>query len=192
MNFVILAATLFVGFQSSPFNTYSVHLPRVTMSGGCDVKDLNQFGNRVYRFRDASMWPFDQPLSLRNGEAVERNPDGSIEWEARFSDPRVVDLGKNPAVLLEIGAVHLGGTGSIDYFLVVRCTPKTMEVLFEASGPITTTAYSIKDGLKIGHYAWAPTDCHACPSREVTERYSWQDNRNRFVLIDRSERKIER
>jgi hypothetical protein len=187
-----LALAMFVGVQASPFNKYSVHLQRQAIPSGCTTDDLSQFGNRVYRFREAPMWPFDQPLSLRDGEYVERNQDGGIEWQARLSKPHIVELGKTRAVLLEISAAHLGGTGSIDYVLVVQCSPKVMDVIFEASGPLTDAAYSAGSGLKIGHYTWSPTDCHACPSHEITERYSWQESRNRFVLADRTDRRIER
>ena len=44
----------------------------------------------------------------------------------------------------------------------------------------------------VPHYEWSLKDCHACPSREITERYKWEDNRDRFVLVDRTERQIEK
>jgi hypothetical protein len=118
----LLFVTMLLGSVAldSPFNTYHVHLPHVMLSGGCAVNDLNQFGNRTYRFRKAPMYPFDQPLTLRNGRAVERNPDGSIEWESVLGRAQTVELGKSPAALIEIGASHLQGTGSIEYLLVAR------------------------------------------------------------------------
>jgi hypothetical protein len=175
----------------SPFNTYAVHLQHVAMSGGCFANDLDQFGNRTYRFRKTRMYPGDQPLTLRNGRGVERNPDGSIEWESVLH-ARPVELGKSPAVLLEILAVHVQGTGSITYLLVGRCRSTAMEVVLEVSGPLKDSTYTMADGLTITHYEWSANGCHACPSRQVTERYTWEDKRDRFVLANRLSRPVER
>jgi hypothetical protein len=189
---ILVLMLLGLAVQDSPFNIYSVHLQHVALTGACAVNDLDQFGNRAYRFRGARMYPFDEPLTLRDGRAVERNPDGSIEWESFLARPASIQLGDAPAVILEIGAAHLGGTGSVAYLLVGRCRPNALEIVLEASGPLKDSTYSESDGLKISHYVWLPNDCHACPSREITEWYRWDSRRDRFVLVDRSERQVER
>jgi hypothetical protein len=186
-----LAATwLTVGLQSSPFNLYGVHLQRSTIPGGCSVDDLDSLRNHVCRFRDAPMFPSDTPVTLRDGRYVETDPQGSIEWEMTIGTPEAIQLERTSAVLLNIGAAHLGGTGSIGYVLVARCRSTVMEILFEACGPIREARYDDAKGLTIVHYVWAPADCHACPSREVTEHYTWFASRGRFVLGGQSERAL--
>lgn len=186
--FVALALSI-GGAQASPFNTYSVHLEPTTIDGGCGLPTMETFGNRAYRFRGAPMWPFDETLVLQNGRYVERNSDGSPEWEARLSGPTPIALGTRAAVILEITAAHQSGPGAIGYVLVVQCATKAMKVLFEASGPVSDLAYS-RDGLRIAHYEWVASACRACPSREVTEQYRWQSKQGRFALANRSERTI--
>jgi hypothetical protein len=190
---MLLALVLFgLPPQNSPFNTYFVHLEPVTMAGGCMVDDLERFRNRAYRLRKTPGYPSEKSLLLQNGQAVERNVFNSAEWQTDLKLPRVIEVGKIRAVLLEMLAVHVGGTGSRSYLLLVRCRPAAMEVVLEASGPLGESAYSMSDGLTLTHYVWAPDDSHCCPSRQVTERYMWEERRDRFVFADSSEGRIER
>src|SRR5262245_10043540 len=143
------------------------------MQGGCTGTSLGQFRGRTYRFRQAPMYPFDQPLALSDGRSVDRNPDGSIEWESTLEHSERVRVGSASAVLLKIFANHVGGTGSIAYVLVIRCRPRKLEVVFEASGPNKDVSYSKNGVLSLSHGVWSRDDSHASPSRESTERYKW-------------------
>ena len=189
----ILAATLLtLGLQGSPFNTYGVHLRPSTIPGRCSVDDVDSLRNHVYRFRDAPMFPGDADVKLQDGQYVETDPNGSVDWEMKIGSPQEIQLEGTSAVLLNLGAAHFGGSGSIGYVLVARCRATEMEVLFEACGPIRDARYDAAKGLTIAHYVWSPDDCHACPSREVTEYYIWSASRRRFILSSRSERALRR
>lgn len=178
------------GSNESPFNTYGVSLGLATMPGGCRQAETSHFGNRAYRFRDTPMYPHDQPLVFTGGRALERNSLGSIEWESTLRRADPIEIGAMSAVLLEILADHVGGTGGILYVLIVRCRPDRLDVLFEARGPIRHVAYRRNGGLTLDHGLWSRDDSHASPSREVTERYQWAAQRNRFELVETTERRL--
>ena len=190
LELLVLAMTLLgQSAGESPFNTYGVSLLPTTMPGACAPADESHFANRAYRFRDTPMYPHDEPLVLVGGRAVERNGLGSVEWESTLRLAAPIALGTAPAVLLEIEANHVGGTGSIRYVLVVQCQPDGLRVLFEARGPITTATFS-GSALTLTHGVWSRNDSHASPSREVTERYDWAPGGNGFVLVRTTERRL--
>jgi hypothetical protein len=189
-SFLLLTLTLAApGDRRSPFNDYAVHLRMTSLPGPCDT-NAPDFGNRTYQFRDAPMFPHDSPLRLHDGKYVERNPDGSSEWESSLG-VQPIQLGHNSAFLIGIGAHHLQGSGSIEYLLVTRCDAKGLKVLFEACGALTNYSYSANEGLRVTHYEWDPDDCHACPRREVTETYRWQSPGDTFRLVSTTERPVQ-
>jgi len=176
--------------QRSPFNSYQVFLSPRTLPGACS-SDLNEFRNRTYTFR-SGIYPSDSPLTLHDGEAVERNMFGTPEWETSLARADRVNVDGMEAVLLVIGANHVNGTGGATHVMVTRCRDGQLVVLFEASGEgVRDASFGTTFELTVTRWVWSSNDGHCCPSKEAEERYKWGRAR-RFVRVSRTERPVRR
>jgi hypothetical protein len=173
--------------QRSSFNSYEVFLSPRTLPGACSGDDLKEFRNRTYTFR-SDIYPSDNPLTLRDGEAVERNMFGTPEWETSLTGADRVTVDGREAVLLVIAADHVNGTGRAAHVMVARCRDGQLVVLFEASGEgLRDASFGKNHELTVRRWVWSSQDGHCCPSKEDEERYKW-GRAGRFVRVSRAER----
>jgi hypothetical protein len=173
----------------SPFNSYDVFLSPRTMAGACSSGDLEGFRNRTYTFR-SRIYPSGNPLTLRDGQVVERNLFGTPEWATSLARADRVNVDGRPAVLLMIAAEHVNGTGSATHVLVAECRAQQLVVLFEASGEgVRDASFATSHKLTVMRWVWSSTDAHCCPSKEAEERYGWSRT-GRFVRVSRAQRPV--
>jgi hypothetical protein len=180
----VLISLAMLGAQTtgSVFNSYAVFLDKYQMPGGCSITDTEHFRNRAYLFRG---WMHSQtPLVLRDGKALELNELGRPEWETELVQQSVVAIGDQSAVMLRFLADHVGGTGSWGTVLIGTCSALQLTVVFEAeSQGLNETAFTSDQDLVVGRAVWSESDAHASPSGEAEERYRWDRNMGRFVLV---------
>ena len=188
---VVGLALLAGGTQPSPFNSYRVFLSPRTLPGACSSDDPKELRNRTYTFR-SDIYPSDSPLTLRDGEAVERNMFGTSEWETSLTRADRVNVDGREAVLLLIAADHVNGTGRAAHVLVTRCRDGQLVVLFEAGGEgVRDASFGETHELTVTRWVWSSNDAHCCPGREAEERYKW-GRTGRFVRVSRVERRARR
>jgi hypothetical protein len=172
----------------SPFNSYNVFLTPRKLPGTCAGHDREQFKNRTYTF-GGDVYPSSASLTLRDGEFVERNPFGTVEWETSLVSVEPLKVAGRQATLLVIGSNHVNGSGGATHVLVVDCRNRELMVWFEAGGEgIRDASFTEADqNLRVSRWVWSRTDAHCCPSGKAEEHYRWRPG-GPFVRVTSSTR----
>jgi len=131
--------------------------------------------------------PGEPPLAFSNGIACPPDYDGDpgCEWKAEiFLDLLTTPEAGTRLRILDIGELHMRGSGSWSRLLAYRCDHGRLLAAFaerfEECGASVVQAFGPR--LLLSVPAGEPRDAHGCGARSATKLYTWSPQKHTYRL----------
>jgi hypothetical protein len=130
--------------------------------------------------------PGEEPLAFSNGTACppDYDTDPGCEWRAEiFLDLLATPEAGMPLRILDIGEVHMRGSGSWGRVIAYRCEHGKLAAVFAERfdcGASVVQAFGPRLLLSVA--GGEPKDAHGCGAKSMTKLYTWSAQRHTYRL----------